>query len=95
MLTKNYSHLVYSASRKGRQRDYNPTQWNEYFTEKRDIVLDDKHIFRVYLSQPEPAPNAPLLILLHGGGYSGLSWSLFSVCIKIISTLNLLIQMNC
>lgn len=68
------------GSRKGRQKDYNPTMWNEHFAEKRDIAIDDKHFFRVYLSKRENVDaNAPLIVLLHGGGYSALTWAHFTV----------------
>lgn len=66
-------------SRKGRQKDYTPSQWNEYFAEKRDVEIDDKHVFRLYLTKPDSKPNAPLVVLLHGGGYSALTWSHFTV----------------
>lgn len=67
------------GSRKGRQKDYNPTMWNEHFAEKRDVVIDEKNVFRVYLSKRDEGQNPPLLVLLHGGGYSGLSWAYFTV----------------
>lgn len=68
------------GSRKGRQKDYNPTLWSEHFAEKRDIAIDDKHYFRVYLSKRDSADNnAPLIVLLHGGGYSALTWAHFTV----------------
>lgn len=67
------------GSRKGRQKDYNPGEWSEHFAEKKDIQLDEQTIFRVYLSKPSEKPNAPVILLLHGGGYSALTWSHFTV----------------
>lgn len=67
-----------ATKRGGRVRDYKPTLWSEYFSEKEDIELDSKNIFRVYKSKP-PTINGPVLLLLHGGGYSGLTWAHFSV----------------
>lgn len=71
------------GSRKGRQKDYNPTMWNEHFAEKRDVVIDEKNVFRVYLSKKEKDQTPPLLVLLHGGGYSALSWAHFTVSLLI------------
>lgn len=65
-----------------RQTDYNPVLWSEYFAEQRDIQTS-RGVFRVYLTkQPEAA--GPLLVMLHGGGFSALSWSHFSVEISKI-----------
>lgn len=51
--------------------------WSEFFFEKEEIVLDEKNTFCVYKSKPPEKPG-PILLLLHGGGYSGLTWSQFS-----------------
>lgn len=63
----------------GRQKDYSPTQWSEYFHDFVDVAVDDKSSFRCYRSQPADTPDAPVLVLLHGGGYNALSWACFSV----------------
>ena len=61
-------------------KDYSPVPWSQYFESQDDVCVPEcSATFRVYKSgfnEPEYA-NAPLLMLLHGGGYSGLSWSLF------------------
>uniref|UniRef100_A0A182TG35 Protein phosphatase methylesterase 1 n=1 Tax=Anopheles melas TaxID=34690 RepID=A0A182TG35_9DIPT len=59
-----------------RQTDYNPLMWDEFFAEKKDVETKQGK-FRVYLSAPTEA-GAPLLVLLHGGGFSALSWAHFS-----------------
>lgn len=51
--------------------------WDAYFLEKKDIEID-RGTFRVYFSKP-PIQNGPVLLLLHGGGFSALTWSLFTV----------------
>lgn len=61
---------------KGR-KDYSPVMWDAYFLEKKDIEID-RGTFRVYFSKP-PIQNGPILLLLHGGGFSALTWSLFTV----------------
>ena len=51
--------------------------WNEFFKENRDVKTESG-TFRCYLTAAEK-PGAPLLVLLHGGGFSALSWAHFSV----------------
>lgn len=64
--------------KKGRQKDYTPGLWDEYFEDKKDVAVDENNKFRVYLSR-SPPQNGPLVVLLHGGGYSALTWSHFTV----------------
>lgn len=56
--------------------------WNEYFSEMKDVKIDEHHIFRVYLSRSPDEETGPLIVLLHGGGFSALTWSLFVVSIS-------------
>lgn len=65
-----------------RSTDYNPTMWSEYFAESRDVETQ-RGKFRVYLSNKPEAPG-PLLVMLHGGGFSALSWALFSVSAYLV-----------
>ncbi|XP_035773440.1 protein phosphatase methylesterase 1-like [Anopheles albimanus] len=60
-----------------RQTDYNPLMWDAFFAEKKDVETGQGK-FRVYLSAATAEIGAPLLVLLHGGGFSALSWALFS-----------------
>lgn len=53
--------------------------WNEHFDEQQDVALDNEHIFRVYFKNRDSANVRPLLVLLHGGGYSALTWAHFCV----------------
>ena len=66
-------------SGRGRQRDYTPTSWNGYFDEKIEVVPDPEspqRRFNVYQSKSENADSeSAVLVLLHGGGYSGLTWA--------------------
>ncbi|XP_077519099.1 protein phosphatase methylesterase 1-like [Amblyomma americanum] len=56
------------------RRDYTPLSWSSYFSEARSVKTSDTDTFRVYTK----GSQGPLLLLLHGGGYSGLTWSLFT-----------------
>jgi len=61
-------------------KDYTPLSWKDYFDSCQDIEVPEVEAkFRVYLSGFEDGDQQekPLLVLLHGGGYSGLSWSTF------------------
>lgn len=56
-----------------------PTMWNEHYDEKEDVILGDDQKFRVYFSKRDKENKKPLLVLLHGGGYSALTWAHFTV----------------
>lgn len=60
-------------------REYSPLPWSEFFDEKRSVEVDDG-VFNVYIKGKE----GPLFYLLHGGGYSGLTWSCFAVSFFLI-----------
>lgn len=49
-------------------------QWNLYFDYTKDVIVG-KNTFHVYIKGTE----GPLLVLLHGGGYSGLTWAELTV----------------
>ncbi|XP_053952650.1 protein phosphatase methylesterase 1 [Anastrepha ludens] len=66
--------------KKSRIRDFKPALWSDFFAEKEDVILDEKRTFRVYRTK-QPQKAGPVLLLLHGGGYSGLTWSYF--CVEI------------
>ncbi|XP_034021048.1 protein phosphatase methylesterase 1-like isoform X2 [Thalassophryne amazonica] len=64
----------------GHKQDYSPISWQEYFKQKEDVSVgaaDSRDVFRVYQAGSE----GPLLVLLHGGGYSALSWAVFTSAI--------------
>lgn len=72
-------YVIYRDSfKKSRGRDFKPTVWSEFFSQKEVIVLDEKTSFCVYKSKP-PEKEGPIILLLHGGGYSGLTWAQFSI----------------
>lgn len=53
-----------------RKRDYDPVRWTPYFDHSKDVPVG-QNTFHVYIKGTE----GPLLVLLHGGGYSGLTWA--------------------
>ncbi|XP_055085107.1 protein phosphatase methylesterase 1-like [Periophthalmus magnuspinnatus] len=65
----------------GARLDYSPVSWSEYFEEMEDVsvgVADCRDVFRVY----KAGSRGPLLVLLHGGGHSALSWAVFTTAIS-------------
>lgn len=63
------------------KRDYEPVSWKKYFTERKPVTIKED-TFYVYSQGSE----GPLLVLLHGGGYSALTWSQFTQCITALVT---------
>ena len=61
----------------GGPKDFTPIAWNQHFTESKDVRINATTTFRVYTRGTE----GPLLLLLHGGGFSALSWACFSTCV--------------
>jgi protein phosphatase methylesterase 1 len=59
---------------KGRQKDYSPLSWEIYYDRMQDVVVSKENRFRVYLK----GDSGPVFFFLHGGGFSGLSWSVLS-----------------
>ncbi|XP_076052134.1 protein phosphatase methylesterase 1 isoform X2 [Oratosquilla oratoria] len=58
---------------RGARRDFTPLSWNGYWDKREDVEVEGGDVFRVY----RRGTLGPLLVLLHGGGYSALTWSLF------------------
>ncbi|XP_078078490.1 protein phosphatase methylesterase 1 isoform X2 [Mustelus asterias] len=61
----------------GRKRDFSPVPWNHYFETMEDVTIADgtnEDSFRIYKS----GSDGPVLLLLHGGGHSALSWAVFT-----------------
>lgn len=64
--------------------DYSPVSWREYFDHMEDVNVgsaDSRDVFRIY----KAGSDGPLLVLLHGGGHSALSWAVFTVSICTLS----------
>uniref|UniRef100_A0A3P9QBC7 Protein phosphatase methylesterase 1 n=1 Tax=Poecilia reticulata TaxID=8081 RepID=A0A3P9QBC7_POERE len=61
----------------GRKKDFTPLLWSQYF----ETIEDVENIFRLYCS----GSSGPVLLLLHGGGHSALSWAVFTavICSRI------------
>lgn len=68
-----------ARSMPGRIKDYNPAQWSEYFHDFIDVRTDENCTFRCYRTKPAETADAPLLVLLHGGGFNALTWATFGV----------------
>ncbi|XP_073995021.1 protein phosphatase methylesterase 1 isoform X2 [Rhodnius prolixus] len=53
--------------------EFTPITWDKYFTGKNDVSINGSS-FRIYTL----GDSGPAIVLLHGGGYSALTWSLLS-----------------
>ncbi|KAG5893759.1 hypothetical protein JTB14_001204 [Gonioctena quinquepunctata] len=54
-------------------QNFSPVKWSEYFDNEEQIQTTNGD-FHIYSKGTE----GPVLLCLHGGGYSGLTWSLFA-----------------
>uniref|UniRef100_A0AAQ6IQQ0 Protein phosphatase methylesterase 1 n=1 Tax=Anabas testudineus TaxID=64144 RepID=A0AAQ6IQQ0_ANATE len=68
----------------GRKRDFSPLPWSQYFETMEDVEVESengKDISLIYCS----GSHGPVLLLLHGGGHSALSWAVFTavICSRI------------
>lgn len=61
------------VGRLGSSRDYSPLDWNAFFDDKKKFTIGDS-CFTAYLK----GTTGPLFVMLHGGGYSGLTWACFA-----------------
>lgn len=64
-----------------RKKDYTAVHWDKYFEEKHDVQVRG-NTFRVYMC----GTSGPVLLFLHGGGFSALSWSLVSSTVSQLMT---------
>ena len=64
----------YSRRAERNKRDYSVIPWTKYFDSTREVFLENGNKFRVYIK----GDAGPVFFFLHGGGFSGLSWSILS-----------------
>uniref|UniRef100_A0A3P9D969 Protein phosphatase methylesterase 1 n=1 Tax=Maylandia zebra TaxID=106582 RepID=A0A3P9D969_9CICH len=89
----------------GRKRDFSPLPWSQYFETMEDIVVENENgkdisltavpVCKRKLSMNDThfgGSHGPVLLLLHGGGHSALSWAVFTVSYILASFLFFLPQ---
>lgn len=54
--------------------NFAPKKWLDYF-DKEEYIETDSGKHHIYVK----GSSGPLIMCLHGGGYNGLTWSLFAV----------------
>ncbi|TYZ60009.1 hypothetical protein PybrP1_002200 [[Pythium] brassicae (nom. inval.)] len=52
--------------------------WAAYFDTKEDVALENGDVFRTYRA----GSSGPHVVLLHGGGYASMTWSLVTALLK-------------
>ncbi|VDK67215.1 unnamed protein product [Gongylonema pulchrum] len=52
-----------------------PLEWDVFFDKKLDVSISEQDVFCVYTK----GDAGPMFFLLHGGGYSGLTWACLTV----------------
>ncbi|KAM3868538.1 protein phosphatase methylesterase 1 [Diretmus argenteus] len=75
----------------GRKRDFTPLLWSQYFETMEDVEVENENgkdisfDSRFYLLIYCSGSHGPVLLLLHGGGHSALSWAVFTavICSRI------------
>ncbi|VDP06485.1 unnamed protein product [Soboliphyme baturini] len=78
MSTSDLHKKLVSQGTRGR-KNYSPIPWDQFFDSKIEVPTEDGS-FNVYLKGTE----GPILFLIHGGGYSGLTWACFAKSISRI-----------
>lgn len=59
-------------------------RWKLYFDEKKTVeVQPSGNRFRVYIATPSNNANDTVLVLMHGGGLTSMSWALCAVCMCV------------
>uniref|UniRef100_A0A3P9HCD6 Protein phosphatase methylesterase 1 n=1 Tax=Oryzias latipes TaxID=8090 RepID=A0A3P9HCD6_ORYLA len=62
----------------GRKKDFTPLLWSQYFETMEDVEVENEN--GKDISFPKSLGSlGPVLLLLHGGGHSALSWAVFTV----------------
>nr|GMD66597.1 protein phosphatase methylesterase 1 [Ipomoea batatas] len=65
--------VVATCPSRSSSQKYGPLDWSDYFDKEDDVQISDSNdVFHVYLAGTE----GPVVLCLHGGGYSGLSFAL-------------------
>lgn len=65
-----------SGPRKHDAKNFTPLPWSDFFDEKLKVTTDKGCIFNVYT---KGKVSNLIVVMLHGGGYSGLTWACLSV----------------
>uniref|UniRef100_A0A2R8NF94 Protein phosphatase methylesterase 1 n=1 Tax=Callithrix jacchus TaxID=9483 RepID=A0A2R8NF94_CALJA len=63
----------------GRKRDFSPVPWSQYFESMEDVEVENET--GKDISFAKCGSEGPVLLLLHGGGHSALSWAVFTAAI--------------
>ncbi|CAG5878613.1 unnamed protein product [Menidia menidia] len=79
----------------GRKRDFTPLPWSQYFETMEDVEVENENgkdisltaVFIIYWEVSIrllycSGSHGPVLLLLHGGGHSALSWAVFTAVIS-------------
>uniref|UniRef100_A0A665TR29 Protein phosphatase methylesterase 1 n=1 Tax=Echeneis naucrates TaxID=173247 RepID=A0A665TR29_ECHNA len=80
----------------GRKRDFSPLAWSQYFETMEDVEVENENGKDISLVLTSVCPqkigsHGPVLLLLHGGGHSALSWAVFTVTCDVHYS----IRINC
>uniref|UniRef100_H2LZ61 Protein phosphatase methylesterase 1 n=1 Tax=Oryzias latipes TaxID=8090 RepID=H2LZ61_ORYLA len=69
----------------GRKKDFTPLLWSQYFETMEDVEVENEN--GKDISFPKSLGSlGPVLLLLHGGGHSALSWAVFTSVISNMIT---------
>ncbi|KAI8063516.1 protein phosphatase methylesterase [Gongronella butleri] len=78
-----------SRGEQGNSKRYQPSTWDAYFDEKRDVAIDASTTLCTYLRHATAAPSegqrTPVFIMHHGAGAGGLSFGLVTKLIHAMS----------